>query len=281
MTNRCNLSCNFCPPSSRPPRRMSAEEFEHLAAAVSPFTRYIYLHVKGEPLTHPQLAEILAIAGQHRLLVNLTTNGVLLPQCSQLLLDSDAMRQTNFSVHGYTAKTHGDLNAWVTSLCDYARASSAKGRYTVFRFWTLPKSREVDGDTGEALDILEREFPLHGGIAEQAARRSVELAKGIFASFDEQFDWPSMDAPIAGEEGICYGARTMIGILADGTVVPCCLDSEGACPLGNALTEPLAEILASPRYLNMAGSFANRHVIEPLCQRCTYRLKFAGAPAAK
>lgn len=274
ITNRCNLNCSFCPPSSRPARRMSPEEFERLAVAVKQHTRYIYLHVKGEPLTHPELAELLGIAQEQGLRVNLTTNALLLPQKTPLLLQSDAMRQTNLSVHGYHPHTHGPLEGWIAALCDYARQSAALGRYTVFRFWTLPENRLPQGSDALAIRLLEQAFPQAEGILAQASRRSMELAKGIFVSFDQQFDWPTLDRPILGTKGICYGARTMVGILADGTVVPCCLDSEAACPLGNAFTQPLGEILASPRYLHMAGSFANRQVVEPLCQRCGYRLKF-------
>lgn len=274
ITNRCNLNCSFCPPSTRPARSMTPEEFRRLAMAVGDYTKYIYLHVKGEPLAHPQLAEILDIADEQGLRVNLTTNALLLSQRAELLLQSNALRQTNLSVHGYNPATHGDLEQWLSMLCNYARQSSQKGRYTVFRFWTLPRSRQVQGDDARAIAILERAFPTAGSILERASGRSMELEKGIFASFDEQFDWPTMDSPVVGSRGICYGARTMIGVLADGTVVPCCLDSEGACPLGNAFTQPLKEILTSPRYLNMAGSFSNRHVAEPLCRRCSYRLKF-------
>lgn len=274
ITNRCNLNCSFCPPSTRPARSMSPEEFRRIAVAARQHTRYIYLHVKGEPLAHPHLGEILRIAGEQGLHVNLTTNAVLLSQKADLLLQSGAMRQTNLSVHGYSPATHGDLEQWLNTLCEYARRSSHLGRYTVFRFWTLPESRIVQGDDARAIGILEHTFPSPGSILERASGRSMELEKGIFVSFDQQFDWPRMDSPILGTEGICYGARAMLGILADGTVVPCCLDSEGACPLGNAFTQPLGEILASHRYLNMAGSFSNRHVVEPLCQRCSYRIKF-------
>ncbi|MEG1206160.1 MAG: radical SAM/SPASM domain-containing protein [Angelakisella sp.] len=274
IINRCNLQCSFCPPSGRPARTMTADEFEQLAIALSGVTKYIYLHVKGEPLAHPQLQEILAIAHRQGLFVNLTTNGVLLPKQAELLLQSDAMRQTNLSVHGYTPQTHGELAQWMSALCDYAKKAAAKGRYTVFRFWTLPENRQPEGDDARAIHILEQEFPEAGSIAQQATGRAMTLAKGIFASFDEQFDWPHMDGPELGSEGICYGGRTMIGILADGTVVPCCLDGEGACSLGNAFTQPLSEILASPRYTALAKGFTNRHVVEPLCKRCGYRLKF-------
>lgn len=273
ITNRCNLRCSFCPVTARPPRTMTAGEFDELAADVAKHTKYIYLHLKGEPLIHPELAAILDSAKRHGLMVNLTTNGLLVPEKAQLLLESNALRQTNLSLHGYTPATHGDMENWLTALCRYARRSAGLGRFTVFRFWTLDRDRRVDCHASRMLELLESQFP-GSDLAGQRSRRSVTLEKGIFVSFEEQFRWPDIsDEPLDGR-GLCYGSRTMLGILADGTVVPCCLDGEGVCSLGNAFVSQLSDILASPRYLAMSSGFGNRQVTEPLCQRCEYRLRF-------
>ena len=101
IINRCNLCCSFCPTSDRPSRMMSVDEFEKVAAQAAPFTDYICLHVKGEPLMHPWLGDILSIAHQNGLKVNLTTNAVLLPEKQQLLLGETAPRQISLSLHFY------------------------------------------------------------------------------------------------------------------------------------------------------------------------------------
>lgn len=257
---------------------MSPAEFRQLAAAASLHTRYIYLHVKGEPLLHPALGELLAIAHEYGLMVNLTTNGVLLPQQKNLLLDSQSLRQTNLSIHGYHEQSHGPLGAWLAVLCDYARQSSAKGRYTVFRFWSLDKARKATGDGARALALLQQEFPRGESLASLSGQRAVQLDERVFVSFEEQFTWPDVKNPDYGTVGSCYGGRAMIGILADGTIVPCCLDGEGVCALGNALETPLATILDTKRYRALAGGFANHQVVEPLCRRCGYRLRFDKTP---
>ena len=66
----------------------------------------------------------------------------------------------------------------------------------------------------------------------------------------------------------------MIGVLLDGTVVPCCLDGEGECPLGNRLREELADILARPLPEEMAQGFRERRITQQLCRRCGYRTRF-------
>lgn len=253
---------------------MSPAEFDRLAAQVAPHCGYIYLHIKGEPLLHPALDQILDSAACHKLQVNLTTNALLLADRARLLLDSSALRQTNLSLHGYTPATHGPMQPWMDSLCAYARAMAAQGKYTVFRFWTMPESRyPLEQDT-QLLKLLANQFPESGDPVCWPSNRAVTLAPGVFISFEEQFDWPSMGSPDQGGQGICYGGRTMIGILADGTVVPCCLDGDGVCALGNALEQPLDQILTSHRYRSLRDGFTNRQVTEPLCRHCGYRIRF-------
>ena len=61
ITNVCNLACAFCPGTAREKRFMTPETFALLAGKLRPHTDFLYLHVMGEPLLHPQLAEILHI----------------------------------------------------------------------------------------------------------------------------------------------------------------------------------------------------------------------------
>ncbi|MBR3948410.1 MAG: hypothetical protein IKJ70_03290, partial [Clostridia bacterium] len=55
ITNICNMNCSFCHGHKRTPRQMSAEEFSFILSALTDKTKYIYYHLMGEPLTHPQL----------------------------------------------------------------------------------------------------------------------------------------------------------------------------------------------------------------------------------
>jgi len=63
--------------------------------------------------------------------------------------------------------------------------------------------------------------------------------------------------------------------LVDGTVVPCCLDSEGNIPLGNILKTPLVDILASERANNLRDGFSRRFAVEELCKRCGYAKRYS------
>jgi hypothetical protein len=141
------------------------------------------------------------------------------------------------------------------------------------RLWNL------DGDAAPGLhtrneEILSRlgsRFPRPW----KEGRRGITLAPNVFLEFGERFDWPDLSAPEGTQAGFCMGLRDQVGVLCDGTVVPCCLDHEGDIPLGNLFRQSLDEILASPRARALYDGFSRRQVTEPLCRCCGYRRRFS------
>ena len=103
ITNVCNLRCAFCPGTQRPRRFMTPEEFRQLATRLRPYGTYLMLHVMGEPLLHPQLAELLDIAGELDFRVCLVTNGTLLPRQLPTLEASPVLHKLSVSLHKRTA----------------------------------------------------------------------------------------------------------------------------------------------------------------------------------
>ena len=128
ITNVCNLRCPFCPPGRRAPGFMSREQLLRALEQLRPYTRYLYFHVKGEPLLHPLLPELLDLAGERGFLVNLTTNGLLVTELAGTLARAPALRQVNLSLHSYRPQSHGDAAAWISALAAYARQSAEIGR---------------------------------------------------------------------------------------------------------------------------------------------------------
>ncbi|MBQ7126749.1 radical SAM protein, partial [bacterium] len=60
ISNICNLSCSFCSDHHRPFRTMTLQEINQALDQIKEVTDYVYLHLKGEPLLHPDFNEILA-----------------------------------------------------------------------------------------------------------------------------------------------------------------------------------------------------------------------------
>ena len=152
-------------------------------------------------------------------------------------------------------------------LAAFADAASKAGVIVVFRLW----NKGYDNGRNEfALSVLRSK--LSGEWVENT--RGLRIREKLFVEAGDRFAWPDSNAPWQGEEVRCYGLKDQFGVLADGTVVPCCLDSDGIISLGNLFEEDVAAILSSPRAVEMAEGFRCGRATEELCKRCGYAQRF-------
>ena len=103
----------------------------------------------------------------------------------------------------------------------------------------------------------------------------LKIRNKLFLEWGERFVWPDKEATMYGKNVFCYGMRDHFGILCDGTVVPCCLDSDGVIALGNILKTPLDTVLFSPRAEAIKKGFECRTASEELCKRCGYSQRWS------
>ncbi len=278
ITNHCNLSCTFCAAGYRPKGEMAPADFASLLLQLKPFTRHLALHVLGEPLLHPALGELLAHCHAQGFRVNLTTNGTLLPRHGAMLLSSPALRQVNISLHSMGEGACGCAKeGYLAGVLEFAQEAGAKGVYVSLRIWDLLTEREESGQRRQErlLAGLEEFFALPVPLADVVVTgQGHKLAEGIFLSQKELFSWPTLAGPDQGGLGYCLGLRDHVAILVDGTVVPCCLDAEGEIALGNVFQGSFATIIAGERAAQLRRGFSRRQVVEELCRRCSYRLRF-------
>ncbi len=279
ITNRCNLSCSFCQQGKRPKAWMQPEEFTEIVRQVKPHTKHLALHVLGEPLLHPDLAKLLATCQNQDLAVNLTTNGTMLAKQQALLLTSPALRQINISLHSAVEETTDSaLTAYLADIFAFIQEATSKTQiFICLRLWNMSRTGSAPTFCQNVLILkhLEAFFSLPSRLADQLTPgQGITLAPRVFLSQNPRFTWPHNPAPELGDKGFCRGLRDHVAILVDGTVVPCCLDAEADINLGNIHTQPLSEILASPRATRMYEGFTRRRLVEPLCRRCTFSQSF-------
>lgn len=267
ITNICNLACAFCPGTRRPTRMLSREEFAFLAARLRPHAAYLYFHLMGEPLLHPQLRELLEIADGLGFRVMLTTNGTLLGEKGDILCESAALHKVNISLQSFEANAGGKLGAYLDGCIAFARKAVDAGKGCEFRLWNR---NGLDRLNPEIETRLAAAFPQPW----QRSRQGWKLGDRLWLEPGERFDWPALGAEDQGESCFCYGLRDQVGVLCDGTVVPCCLDHEGDVPLGNLFEQSLEEILESPRARAIFEGFSRRRAVEPLCRRCGYARRY-------
>ena len=272
ITNRCNRSCAFCPGTKRSPREMSAAEFRAAAEKLRPYTDYLYFHVMGEPLFHPALEQFLEIAAEFGFRVILTTNGTLLQQRLPILLGAAALHKVNVSLHSFEANEQGSFAGYVEGCCSAALQLSANGVLVNLRLWNLDGAHGagLHQKNDDLLSLIEKSFPTPW----QDVRGGVKLGERVYLNFGERFLWPDPDGEDYGERRFCYGLRDQLGVLCDGTVVPCCLDHEGELALGNLYRQSVEEILQGERAAAIYNGFSDGKAIEPLCRRCEYSTRF-------
>ena len=277
ITNICNLKCNFCPSSSlnRTLKFMDEQSFRHIMDQIKPHTDHIYFHLMGEPFLNKNLGRFLDISAEYGIKVNITTNGTLIKKVKDKLMSKPALRQVNISLHSFEANDIGnDLDTYVSNIADFIKEANENSEMIcAIRLWNmdtaeLKASNELNDDI---LSMLEEKLMLDIRLSEELQRKhNIKLKDRIYLNMAEKFEWPDMDRDIIDENVFCYGLRDQIGILVDGTVVPCCLDSEGNIPLGNIFESSLEDIIASERATKMYDGFSRRCAVEELCKRCGY-----------
>lgn len=271
--NICNLSCSFCSGTKRAAEQMSPSRFATICRSLIGHTENLFLHVMGEPLLHPDLPLLIDIAADCGMRVHITTNGTLLDEVGDALVDrAEKIARVSISLHAPEGNgAESRLDGYLDSVIGFAKRFSERGGYSVFRLWNMDGDAEGKrGANGRIEDALRREY---GG--EWIERYSgFRIGRNTFLEYDGTFVWPSESEADSVEIGTCHALRSQIAILVDGTVVPCCLDAEGLIPLGNILESPLEQILASKRAMEMKRGFECGRLTEALCQRCTYARRF-------
>jgi len=279
ITSVCNLACSFCPPTARAKGLIKVEQFNHILDEIRPHTKYIYLHVKGEPLLHPRIDQLLDAAHAKGFKVNITTNGTLIKKNREKLLGKPALRQINFSLHSFDGHEGSEnREKYLGDILDFVRAAREYNTIISYRLWNLQKDQVSDiaaRRNRETLEVLENEYHLDYRIEEKVQPgKGVKIAPNIYLNQDHEFRWPSLLAPEDEGKGFCHALRSQAAILVDGTVVPCCLDGEGVINLGNVHEKSFGEIVEGERANNIVDGFSRREAVEELCRKCGYRQKF-------
>jgi radical SAM protein with 4Fe4S-binding SPASM domain len=254
---------------------MDLTEFEAVLKEVAPLAEIVCLHLLGEPLAHPRFSEILDICERYNTQIDLTTNGILIKRYSERIISSRCIRQVNFSLQAFKDNfPDRDLDPFLLPIFEFAKSSHElrPALYTNFRLWNQQSN---DSDNEDVFLKIESYFNLKiNRNVETGAIKSKKIWNRLYLHFDSRFEWPSFSLPYQGTRGRCHGAVNHIGIHADGTVVPCCLDKNGTISLGNVKEQSLHDILNSERFIKMRDGFLNGVLVETFCQHCSFIKRF-------
>ena len=189
-----------------PRHKAQAEEFSRLLPKLRPYTDFLYFHLMGEPLCHPDLEVFLRLAGEAGFKVILTTNGTLLARHQQMLLASPALHKVNISLHAFEANDLSvPFEAYLRDCFRFGQAAQGK-KLICYRLWNHGGAEELNA---RILADLRSCFP-----AEWVhERRGIRIADKVYLEDGDKFDWPDLSAPAVGEHVFCYGLKDQIGVL--------------------------------------------------------------------
>lgn len=290
ITNVCNLDCVFCAKTKRPKAMLSSEAFEKLTDKLQGNIQFLYFHLMGEPCLHPQLPDFVIRARQKGFSPVITTNGTRCAQMQALIAAKPYKIQISLHAHEGNLHSEQDLTQTAASaeeanakadLSQAAGASSALEDYlkqvmnfakeaaendilVILRLWNQGGYERLNEDI---LQIL----AAHQAQPWTERHDGWKLCKNLYLEYDSIFQWPDSDKEaLPDPQFFCYALRNQMGVLVDGSVVPCCLDHEGDICLGNLFEQDLEDILASPRARAIYEGFSQHKAVEALCQRCGY-----------
>jgi MoaA/NifB/PqqE/SkfB family radical SAM enzyme len=260
ITNICNLDCLFCPKTAREKRSLTPEEFDVLTDKLRGKIKFLYFHLMGEPLLHRHLPEFIVQAREKGFIPIITTNGTLLSRAQDVIEAHPYKMQV--SLHSHEGNGKENLEQYVGEVMRFALEAASKGVIMVLRLWN---EGGYDKENERLLDIVAKYVPRPWTLC----RAGWMVAENIYIERGRKFEWPVSENPENSNRDIfCYALRNQIGVLVDGTAVPCCLDSAGVVKLGNLFEQELEEVLASPRARAIYDGFTRHEAVEPLCRRC-------------
>lgn len=279
ITNICGLTCSFCPPKTVPSKSMSLPLFEKTLLELLHYTKTLAFHVMGDPLTLSNLKSYLDIAHKYGYEVELTTSGYYLGKTNIETLFHPAVRQLNISLNSYNKNslnmTFDEYMDSVLEVC-FKKLEAYPKPFINLRLWNLDEVFSEAEFNKKLFEKLGSFFKITLDVDEVYNNKvkSIRIDSKVLLNFDTYFEWPSLSST-HNSDAACYGLKSHIGVLANGTVVPCCLDGDGVIALGDLNETALKDILDSKRAVDMIEGFSKNRAVEELCKKCSYKDRFA------
>ena len=266
ITNVCNLNCKFCPETTRNKEFMSLNKFEEVVKKIQKHTKLVALHVKGEPLLHSNLEQILKILEKYNLRTNITTNGTVIKKNLEIIKNSKTVRQINFSIH--SIMQNKNLNKQYLNDI-FESVQQLDNTIISYRLWNLQTIKENDINN-DIIKAIEEYYNIQNLKEQLIQNEFIKIKEKIFINQDIEFEWPDINKKTIIEKGRCLALKEQVAILVDGTVVPCCLDNNGEIALGNIFKETIEDILNKPKSITIKKNFENSVITCKLCKTCGF-----------
>lgn len=271
LSDICGLKCNFCPSKKGVRGVMSFEKFSLLLPQIRHKAKLFSFHILGDPLWIENLKDYINLAKENDMKLEITTSGFYLsPKNRALLLESKNIRQINISLMAFLSQKRVNLEEYfepIFELCKKHLEQKCKS-FINLRLWNLSSNSNPPKENFEIYELLEKHF----GSKIDINLKQNRLQRHILLHQAKIFEWVSLEDDFLQNTGTCHALKEQIGILSNGSVVPCCFDTKADIFLGNVFEQNFNEILNSKRLREMKEGFRQNKRIEALCQRCKFGL---------
>lgn len=303
ITHRCNLKCKHCCSDvDVDSKELSFEYIEDLALQFSKAKIFQVQIFGGEPLLRKDLFKIIKTFKDRKIRIAMNTNCTLIDDKVIAELKKVWPIDLFTSIDGSSAKTHdklrgkGSFERTVEGITRLNRAGLKLGAETVitkYNLHDLVETAALAKKIGlESLAIVpvflggkakcfqkdlspnEEDYRKGNAIAKELLEKFPNFARGAFIDGYKKIQkFKSLKRnkyQRTAKIGLCGAARSVIGIRADGQVIPC--SALWDIPAGSIKEKPLTEIWENSPVLKQFRTF-HMHSLDsiPECKACEFK----------
>jgi len=277
-TNICNLYCPECPTGNKSLTRKKGQMnlllFENLIQSIYKKTFYLNLYFQGEPLLHPQIKNMIAIARSYKMYVVLSTNGQLLDKktannivnssLSKIIISFDGISQASYEKY----RKGGDLEKvkqGIKYLIESKNILKKKkptieiqvlvNRYNEKELAEITKWLKSFGK----LKIIKKSMQIYNDFSYLPENKKYKRY-----TFTEK-GW-KLNKRINNK---CFRIWSQCVITYDGFVVPCCFDKNADNIVGNINILPFKQIWKGDSFNSFRKKVLNKRKNIIICNNCT------------
>ncbi|NLV73450.1 MAG: radical SAM protein [Chloroflexi bacterium] len=278
LTNACMMDCEMCPRSamSRRVGFISPELFQRVIDESKGYTEWVWLHHMGDPLLHPQAADLISYAKSKRVKTRLSTNPYCIDQELAIKLLDSGLDLIHISLDGTDAETYRSIRG---PRADYDQAVS-----NINRFLDLKLARKSPIIVQIAIIRMRKTNDQIDCFIELWTKPGIDrVVVKEFNTWDgSQPNITSLGVYDKAAQALQYSCKhpwLNVVILWDGRVIPCCNDYDGKLVLGDLNSQTLQEIWDSPAARKLREQLTKHDYSDnPTCGTC---LEKRGAPASR
>lgn len=284
-TSRCNLACSQCLNKDMPASQKKDMDYDLYKKIIDEAAGAVYdanLFHRGEPLLHPQIADMISYGTAKNIKTRLHTNATLLDRKLSRDIILAGLDMISFSFDGYTREEYEKNREGA----DYERTlENIKGFLKIKKELRAKKPLAVIqvieyGSSGETKGRLQQKYHFLKGFNDHPPDRIIIRKPHNWGGLLDSRK-PGSHSLSGSNKHTCTFPWYSLTIFFDGMVHPCPQDFMGKMPVGDLKKNSINEIFNGPALKELRKMFKSKEIIKSLpCSSCDRiaRDTFMGIP---